>query len=358
MPGPCGREPPAGRCGCRTTAACFTFVHRIDLSPRLTRMVEGSRGRPRVRVEAPRRARHQPRRGRRARLERRSRRRRSVAAASGASARRSRSSGRGPANPLAVRLPACGSPVRWRIAVPFRTGRGRGPRRATLVYRSPTQFRGTESIELKGRPRGATGSAAGALASSVQIKVEQAGEPVVRAIGDSITAGFGYYDDGTPMPFTSLLECEAAARPYDDACSSNSAARDSEGPDRRIRTRLRPLQQRLLGGAVGERARRLQLREPRRQRLRAVRLGAGRPALPDHQADRGRRTGLHPDDPRRQPAVLDAVRGQETRAARSSPTSSAGTASASKKPFAKRICAAISKASTPSWWTTPARRST
>ena len=127
-----------------------------------------------------------------------------------------------------MRLPACGSPVHWRIASDSGQGTVR-IRAGKLLYRPPTRFRGTESIELKGRPRGATGSAAGALTSSVQIKVEQGGEPVVRAIGDSVTAGFGYYDDGTPMPSTSLYECEGG-KTHDDACSSNSAVRSSEGP--------------------------------------------------------------------------------------------------------------------------------
>jgi lysophospholipase L1-like esterase len=201
----------------------FTFVHRIGLSPRLTQLVEGSRGRSRVRIEASGaldinrdgvaeldssdESTQTPRRAGDRRLC--------------ASVPQLRTS---PGKPLAVPLPVCRSAVRWRIA--SNSGPGAVEVHAgKLVYRSPTRFRGTESIELKGRPRGA-GASAVAVASSVQIKVERAGEPVVRAIGDSVTAGFGYYDDASPMPFSSLFECKPG-RTYDDACSSNSAVTDN-----------------------------------------------------------------------------------------------------------------------------------
>lgn len=206
----------------------FTFVHRIDLSPRLTQMVEGSRGRARVRVEAS--GALDINRDGVAELDSSEESTQTlVRAGDGRLCATVPQLRTGPGKPLAVRLPACGSPVHWRIASDSGQGTVR-IRAGKLLYRPPTRFRGTESIELKGRPRGATGSAAGALTSSVQIKVEQAGEPVVRAIGDSVTAGFGYYDDGTPMPFTSLFECKPG-KTYDDACSSNSAVRDNEGPD-------------------------------------------------------------------------------------------------------------------------------
>src|SRR6201999_395490 len=48
--------------------------------------------------------------------------------------------------------------------------------------------------------------------------------PVVRAMGDSVTAGFGYYSDGSLMPFLSLYECKPVGEVLDDACSSNSTA--------------------------------------------------------------------------------------------------------------------------------------
>ena len=49
-------------------------------------------------------------------------------------------------------------------------------------------------------------------------------QPVVRAMGDSVTAGFGYYSDGSLMPFLSLYECKPVGEVLDDACSSNSTA--------------------------------------------------------------------------------------------------------------------------------------
>ena len=53
---------------------------------------------------------------------------------------------------------------------------------------------------------------------------------VVRALGDSVTAGFGYYDDGSLMPFAGLLSCKPGEKAYDDACSSNSTSRSDEEP--------------------------------------------------------------------------------------------------------------------------------
>ena len=46
-------------------------------------------------------------------------------------------------------------------------------------------------------------------------------------MGDSVTAGFGYYSDGSLMPFLSLYECKPVGEVLDDACSSNSTATKS-----------------------------------------------------------------------------------------------------------------------------------
>lgn len=134
-----------------------------------------------------------------------------------------------PGGPVAAKLPACGSAVHWQIAhrprhgsVEIRAGR--------LIYRSPRQFRGTASIELGARGAGKAISIGGRpLTVPIQIKVERSKATTVRALGDSVTAGFGYYDDGSPMPFTSLLSCKPGATTYDDACSSNSINRSNEG---------------------------------------------------------------------------------------------------------------------------------
>jgi hypothetical protein len=135
-----------------------------------------------------------------------------------------------PGRPLAVRLPACGAKVRWRVVRNGLDGKVR-IRNGRLIYRARTRFRGTESIELRGRAGGAGSSARRrAPAVSIQLKVGTDETTSVRAIGDSVTAGFGYYDDGSPMPFTSLFSCRPGERTYDDACSSNSTVRSNAEP--------------------------------------------------------------------------------------------------------------------------------
>lgn len=129
--------------------------------------------------------------------------------------------------PIRARLPACGAEVHWRATRPqhgsARISDGR------LVYRPAGGFRGTESLELRGRLAGAGSSGRRAkLVAPVQIKVLSGAMVSVRALGDSVTAGFGYYDDGSQMQFTSLLACKPGAKNYDDACSSNSLGRDNE----------------------------------------------------------------------------------------------------------------------------------
>lgn len=125
-----------------------------------------------------------------------------------------------------ARLPACGKSIRWRVSRP-RHGTA-AIRDGRLVYRPARGFRGTESLELRGRVAGAGASARRELAAPVQIKVLSGAEVSVRALGDSVTAGFGYYDDGSPMQFTSLLSCKPGAKTYDDACSSNSLDRSND----------------------------------------------------------------------------------------------------------------------------------
>jgi lysophospholipase L1-like esterase len=63
--------------------------------------------------------------------------------------------------------------------------------------------------------------------------VGTAGGVVVRALGDSVTAGFGYYSNGTPMTIGHLLECRPGETDFDDACSSNSlnTTNKAKGPN-------------------------------------------------------------------------------------------------------------------------------
>ncbi len=129
--------------------------------------------------------------------------------------------------PVRARLPACGASVRWRVSSP-RHGSAK-IRDGRLIYRPAPGFRGTESLELRGRVMGAGSSARrGKPVAPVQIKALSGAGVSVRALGDSVTAGFGYYDDGTLMQFTSLPSCRPGAKTYDDACSSNSLNRDNQ----------------------------------------------------------------------------------------------------------------------------------
>jgi lysophospholipase L1-like esterase len=127
---------------------------------------------------------------------------------------------------LRARLPACGVGVNWRVS---RAHHGTATiRNGRLIYRPRRGFRGTESLELRGRAAGASSSARRKLVAPVQVKVLSGAEVSVRALGDSVTAGFGYYDDGSLMQFSSLLACKPGAKTYDDACSSNSLDRSNE----------------------------------------------------------------------------------------------------------------------------------
>lgn len=134
-----------------------------------------------------------------------------------------------PGERVSILLPVCGSAVRWRIDRHPEHGSAR-IRHGRLIYRSAGRFRGRDSLRLANRAgHSATASAPGPVGSSVQIVVAASSGVVVRALGDSVTAGFGYYDNGSLMPFTSLLSCKPGESPYDDACSSNSTNRGNSG---------------------------------------------------------------------------------------------------------------------------------
>ncbi len=213
----------------------FAFVHRIALGPRLTRQLQlglgngrGGRGRPRVQIDAVE-ALDLNRDGR---PELESSDTDLQALPRGHAGRRLCSSvprlRATPGRRLGVKLPSCGVAVRWRIARRPAHGFAR-IRQGRLIYRSARRFRGTDSIRLRQRRRGARAAAsAGPRSAPVQIAVVRHSDPVVRALGDSVTAGFGYYDDGSPMPFANLFSCKPGERFFDDACSSNSSNRDNE----------------------------------------------------------------------------------------------------------------------------------
>ncbi|HVV91414.1 MAG TPA: SGNH/GDSL hydrolase family protein [Solirubrobacterales bacterium] len=119
-----------------------------------------------------------------------------------------------------IPLPACTRPVRWSVTSGASAGTVRlGPE--NLGYTAP-RTAGTATIGLDHAtvvvkvvrpwtPAALLGAAPGT-------------GPVVRAMGDSVTAGFGYYSDGSSMGISSLYECKPVGTVLDDACSSNSTA--------------------------------------------------------------------------------------------------------------------------------------
>jgi lysophospholipase L1-like esterase len=214
----------------------FTFVHRIALSPQLTRQLElgvgtgGHAGLARPVVQVDTAAVLDINRDGAPELDSTDRELQTLPR--GYAGRRLCSSvplaRSEPGKLISVSLPSCGAPARWRIARPPAHGSAR-IRGGRLTYRSATRFRGADSLRLRQlRSGGATGSSQSRGRSApVEIRVLRRSGTAVRALGDSVTAGFGYYDDGTPMPFTSLLSCEPGEKFYDDACSSNSASRSN-----------------------------------------------------------------------------------------------------------------------------------
>jgi lysophospholipase L1-like esterase len=127
-----------------------------------------------------------------------------------------------PKSETTIPLPACTLPMKWSVlARPgSRTGSSAKISSGALQVKTGTEL-GTERVNLNG-------------ATAVLKVTRNAGEeeppaagptqPVVRAMGDSVTAGFGYYSDGSLMPFLSLYECKPVGEVLDDACSSNSTA--------------------------------------------------------------------------------------------------------------------------------------
>ncbi|HSS43358.1 MAG TPA: SGNH/GDSL hydrolase family protein [Solirubrobacterales bacterium] len=121
---------------------------------------------------------------------------------------------------VSVPLPVCDRPMDWTAArwashgnVLVRGGR--------FVYNARKGFQGTDQIQLESK----------GVTQYAQVTVGAASGAVVRALGDSVTAGFGYYSTGTEIGFGNLLECRPAEKNFNDACSSNSVGTVSkEGP--------------------------------------------------------------------------------------------------------------------------------
>jgi len=122
---------------------------------------------------------------------------------------------------ISVPLPVCDRTMDWTAARWASRGNVlvRGER---FVYNARKGFQGTDLIQLESK----------GLTQYAQVTVGPASGAVVRAIGDSVTAGFGYYGKGGSMNFYDFARyCIPAAREMNDACSSNSLSEESEeGP--------------------------------------------------------------------------------------------------------------------------------
>jgi lysophospholipase L1-like esterase len=130
-----------------------------------------------------------------------------------------------PGKKVVVRLPACGSERSWDFVEIPRRGKAQA-HDDRLVYHPPKRFRGTETIELVGfrrdRPDVSRSDFEPLAFVDFPVTVSAGSDAVVRALGDSVTAGFGYYSNGTTMTIGRLPGCRPAAREFNDACSSNS----------------------------------------------------------------------------------------------------------------------------------------
>lgn len=121
---------------------------------------------------------------------------------------------------VSLPLPVCSKDPDWLVSLSQSRGsvRVRGGR---LIYKAPQRFRGSDQIKLLGR----------GTRQYARVTVGAPSGLVVRALGDSVTAGFGYFSSGKQMVFEELLDCRPAEKQFNDACSSNSVGEESkEGP--------------------------------------------------------------------------------------------------------------------------------
>ncbi len=119
-------------------------------------------------------------------------------------------------------LPACTTRVDWKVLT-YPEGGSALVVGDTLKLTAPKQA-GTTTVKLN-HATVVVKSVAGGSATSL-LELTKPG-PVVRAMGDSVTAGYGYYSDGSSMEIWNLPECKVVGHELDDACSSNSLATKS-----------------------------------------------------------------------------------------------------------------------------------
>ena len=123
-------------------------------------------------------------------------------------------------------LPRCGARVFWKLAEPPETGYV-SVSGLQVSYRSGER-RGLDSFTLATK--------GGKVHRRVPVQVRAGSvDPStvsVRTLGDSVTAGFGYFGTtGRAMILDQLLDCKPGATVYNDACSSNSSNTTNVGSD-------------------------------------------------------------------------------------------------------------------------------
>jgi hypothetical protein len=121
-------------------------------------------------------------------------------------------------------LPRCGRKLSWTVFHQASAGTA-SVIDGWLRYVSGKAALGTDQFTLRGYRRGLP-----AVFRTYQVRVRPTdfSGVSVRALGDSVTAGFGYFGKtGRPMPITDLLQCRPGATVFNDACSSNSYNRSS-----------------------------------------------------------------------------------------------------------------------------------
>ncbi|HEX3361343.1 MAG TPA: SGNH/GDSL hydrolase family protein [Solirubrobacterales bacterium] len=127
-----------------------------------------------------------------------------------------------PKSDVTIPLPSCTAPIKWSVVAGPTTSSGSSATISGGALRVKTGAAlGAQRIKLNGAT-----AVLRVTANAAEESPAAAGpaQPVVRAMGDSVTAGFGYYSDGALMPFLSLYECKPVGEILDDACSSNSTA--------------------------------------------------------------------------------------------------------------------------------------
>jgi hypothetical protein len=119
-----------------------------------------------------------------------------------------------------IPLPACTRPVRWSLTKGASAGTAHLAGEHLTYVAPPTPATATIRLDHATvvakvvQPWTALGSPG----------TPSTPGPVVRAMGDSVTAGFGFYGNGSPMGALELYECKPFGEILDDACSSNSTA--------------------------------------------------------------------------------------------------------------------------------------